>query len=170
MRLKTLEGETTRPTLERVKEAVFSSVQFIIPGALVLDLFAGSGQMGLEALSRGAASCTFVDENRAAAEVVSANCRNTGLFEKSRVACMEASAFLAQSRQKFDIILLDPPYNKSILPHILPGVERVAAPGAVVVCESEPGQMLPPQVGGLVLQKQYRYGTVMVTRYTMQPA
>lgn len=165
LRLVTMDGEDTRPTLERVKEAMFSSVQFLLPGAHVLDLFAGSGQLGLEALSRGAARCTFVDQSREATDIVKQNARTTGLFEKSRVVTMGAAAFLAQSGGQFDIVMLDPPYRKGTLPQILPAVAGVAAPGAVILCESEPGLVLPGEVGGLVLKKQYRYGTVMVTRY-----
>lgn len=168
LRLHTLEGDDTRPTLERVKEAMFSAVQFLLPGATVLDLFAGSGQLGLEALSRGALRCTFVDENREASLLVAQNARATGLFEKSRVVTMGAAAFLAQSREKYDIILLDPPYGKGFFPSLLQKVARVAAPGAVVVCEGELGVEMPPAVAGLQLQKQRRYGTVLVSRYMFQ--
>lgn len=165
-RLLTLEGEDTRPTLERVKEAVFSSVQFLLPGAKVLDLFAGSGQMGLEALSRGSVRCTFVDNNPQATVVVRQNCQKAGLFEKSLVITMEAATFLAQTQDLFDVIFLDPPYHQGVVNQLLPAIAKVAAPGAAVLCETEPGAQLPQQVGQLQLQKQYRYGTVMVSRYS----
>ena len=168
LRLRTMEGEETRPTLERVKEAMFSSIQFLLPGATVLDLFAGSGQLGLEALSRGAARCVFVDENREAVALVKENCRAVELFEKSRVLGMEARSFLAQSKDFFDIVLLDPPFGNGVLAEILPQVELRLAPGAVVLCESEPQAVLPQQVGSIRLQRQYRYGMVMVSRYVAE--
>lgn len=168
-RLETLEGEDTRPTLERVKEGMFSAVQFLLPGAKVLDLYAGSGQLGLEALSRGAASCTFIDENRDAVNIIIANAKVTGLFEQSKVACMSALAFVAHCTDVFDIIFLDPPYQQGVLPGLLEKVVPIAAQGAQIICESAPDVAFPSQVGGAVLQKQYRYGTVMVTRYQVPP-
>lgn len=167
-RLKTLDGDPTRPTLERVKEAVFSSVQFLLPGAVVLDLFAGSGQMGLEALSRGAARCTFVDENSAASAIQKENARTAGLFEKSRFVSMQAEAFLQQSRDKYDVIFLDPPYNEGYFPGLLQKVALLCAPGATVVCETELGANMPDEVDGLKKKKQHKYGTVLVTRYSYQ--
>lgn len=167
-RLKTLAGEDTRPTLERVKEAMFSTIQFVLPGASVLDLYAGSGQLGLEALSRGAARCTFVDESHEAVAMIKENCRNARLYEKSRVLTMGVPAFLAQCKEVYDVILLDPPYRLGIFPGILGQVSALTAPGAVVLCESEPTAEMPQQVDRLHLEKQYRYGTVMVSRYTVE--
>lgn len=164
-RLETLEGEDTRPTMERVKEAIFSSVQFLLPGADVLDLYAGSGQMGLEALSRGASKCTFVDQNPQAIMIIRENCHHTGLFKQSLVRTMEAEMFLSQCAQKYDIIFLDPPYRKNIFPALVEKVSAVAAPGATIFCETEPEVQFPEEVEGLVLKKEYRYGTVKVTRY-----
>lgn len=169
-KLKTLEGEDTRPTLERVKEGVFSSIQFVLPGAQVLDLFAGSGQMGLEALSRGAAHCTFVDLNPQAGNIVLENAKTTGLAGNSRLMRIDANAFLATTRQRYDIIFLDPPYRQGTIAAILPAVAQVCNPGAIVLCETEPGLQLPQEIAGLRLHKQYRYGTVMVTRYQAQAA
>ncbi|MFV0351689.1 MAG: 16S rRNA (guanine(966)-N(2))-methyltransferase RsmD [Oscillospiraceae bacterium] len=166
--LKTLDGEETRPTMERVKEGVFSSLHFLLPGATVLDLYAGSGQMGFEALSRGAVRCTLVDSSRDAVAVIKENARATALYEKCNVACMDVLAFLANSREKFDVIFADPPYRTGAVPALLQQIESVAAPGAQVVCETEKQAELPQQVGGLTLQKTYRYGTVLISRYRMQ--
>ena len=92
-RLEALPGtEITRPTMDQVKEAMFSIVQFDLPGARVLDLYAGSGQLGIEALSRGAARCVFLDENREAVNIVMKNCKNCGVFDRSRVNIGEAAA------------------------------------------------------------------------------
>ena len=98
--LAALPGEdVTRPTINRVKEAMFSSVQFLLPGARVLDLFAGSGQLGIEALSRGAKFAVFVDASREAQEVIRANLQSTGLAQKSRVAAMDALGFFEVHRR-----------------------------------------------------------------------
>ena len=107
-RLEALPGtDVTRPTLSQVKEAMFSIVQFDLPGARVLDLYAGSGQLGIEALSRGAARCVFLDENREAVSIVMRNCKACGVFDRSRVNIGEAARFLSACREQFDLVLLD---------------------------------------------------------------
>lgn len=165
--LEALPGtDVTRPTLSQVKEAMFSIVQFDLPGARVLDLYAGSGQLGIEALSRGAARCVFLDESREAASVVMRNCKTCGLFDRSRVNIGEAARYLSACREQFDIVLLDPPFRAGTLEKILPAVEERTAPGGVVLCESETGIVLPAQVGSLTLQKQYKYGRVLLWKYT----
>ena len=170
-KLAALPGEeVTRPTIDRVKEAMFSAVQFSLPGARVLDLFAGSGQLGIEALSRGAASCVFLDQDRRAVGVIAQNCKAAGVFGRSRVAQGQAQAFLAAARETFHIVLLDPPYHQGTLAAILPGVAGVTAPGGVVLCESELAAPLPDECAGLVKKKQYRYGAVLVTRYEKERA
>ena len=100
--LQALPGEDiTRPTINRVKEAMFSSVQFLVPGARVLDLFAGSGQLGIEALSRGAKSCLFVDHSAEALAIVRANCKTAGVERQSDIRQSEAEGFLANIRGPF---------------------------------------------------------------------
>ena len=166
IRLAALDGkDTTRPTVDRVKEAVFSMLHFMVPGALVLDLYSGSGQMGIEALSRGAEKCVFIDDSTAATNIISSNLRAAGLFSSAIVATTSAGAFLAGTRDNFDIVLLDPPYNKEILQDILPKVANTVKAGGTVICESEVNIELPQSIGGLVLQKQYKYGKVLITRY-----
>ena len=109
--LEALPGtDVTRPTLSQVKEAMFSIVQFDLPGARVLDLYAGSGQLGIEALSRGAARCVFLDENREAVNIIMRNCKACGVFDRSRVNIGEAARYLSACREQFDIVLLDPPF------------------------------------------------------------
>lgn len=173
VRLETLPGEDiTRPTIDRVKEGMFSALQFVLPGARVLDLFAGSGQLGIEALSRGAAGCVFIDHDQAAARIVAQNCKAAGVFGRARVAQAEAEGFLATTRDTFHVVLLDPPYRQGTLEKVLPGVARVTVPGGAVLCESELSAPLPDEVEGLVKKKQYRYGAVLVTRYekrSMEP-
>ena len=165
-KLKALAGEEiTRPTIDRVKEGMFSSLQFVLPGAKVLDLYAGSGQLGIEALSRGAAHCTFVDENRQALAVVQSNCKAAGVQANSEYLLTQAAHFLKTTKHQYHIALLDPPYHKGTLIEILPLLDEVMLPGAVVLCESERTAQMPEQCGGLQQKKQYRYGTVLVTRY-----
>ena len=166
-KLTALPGEdVTRPTIDRVKEAMFSSLQFSLPGARVLDLFGGSGQLGIEALSRGAEHCTFVEQDRAAAAVIIANCKAARVFKQARVQLGQAELFLTSAPAgQFHIVLLDPPDNQGTLEKILPQVDRVTAPGGIVLCESELSASLPDECGGLRKIRQHRYGKVLVTRY-----
>lgn len=168
VRLETLKGEDTRPTLERVKEGMFSSIQFILPGAKVLDLFAGSGQLGLEALSRGAASCTFVDSDKEAITLIGRNAEAAGLKDRSRIIRGEAASFLSREGGGYDIVLIDPPYRQETLPKLLPKISAHCAQGATVLCEAEKGAQLPEEAQGLRLVKEYKYGTVKVCRYIME--
>ena len=143
IKLTTLEGDTTRPTAERVKEAVFSMIQFEIEGRTVLDLFAGSGQLALEALSRGAAKATIIDASREAMGVIMENAKKTRLFDRCRISCADYASFIrgAQGREKYDIVFLDPPYGAGLMPEALRKLDRgeLFAPGAVIVCETDNG-------------------------------
>ena len=114
-RLKEPSGMETRPTADRVKEGIFSSIQFEVEGRKVLDLFGGTGQMGIEALSRGAAHCTFVDLQKQAVGIIRENVNSTGFADQSTVIQGDALAFLSRCREKFDLIFLDPPYDSGIL-------------------------------------------------------
>ena len=154
-RLETLPGEdVTRPTTESVKEALFSMIQFDIEGRRVLDLFAGSGQLGIEALSRGARSCTFVENNRA-------HCR---LEEQANVVFSDAVSFLNRSGT-YDLVLLDPPYGKGILQRVLPTLVPRLSDDAMVVCESGRDEELPAQVGSFVLDRERRHGKTKIALY-----
>ena len=128
--LATLPGEdVTRPTIARVKEAMFSALQFQLPGAKVLDLFAGSGQLGIEALSRGAEHCTFIDQDKGAIGVITANCRAAGVLSQARILQRESAAFAAANKGSYHVVLLDPPYRQGTLAKVLPDVARLTAPG-----------------------------------------
>ncbi len=164
--LQSLPGEDTRPTLNRVKEGMFSAVQAFVPGAQVLDLFAGSGQLGLEALSRGATFCQFVDSAPAAVRVVRSNVDALGFSSKCHVNCADAQRFLATCNQQFDLVLLDPPFRFSQWQELLETLSTLCKEGAQLLCETDAQAVLPQAVGELTLQKQYRYGTVRVWRYS----
>lgn len=164
--LQALPGEDiTRPTINRVKEAMFSSVQFLVPGARVLDLFAGSGQLGIEALSRGAKSCVFVDQSPDALAIITANCKTAGVDRQSDIRHGEALRFLANIRGPFDLVLLDPPFHQELLEQVLPALQEKLAPGGMILAESEREAELPERIGTLVRTKQYFYGKIMVSRY-----
>ena len=166
-RLKTLEGSDVRPTTDRVKEAIFSVIQFDLEGRRLLDLFAGSGQMGIEALSRGAKEVVFVDSAAAAVGVVRENLKNCGLQKAAVVVQGDALAYLhpRAGRAEFDIAFLDPPYGKGILQSVLPAVASVMKPTGVIICESPMEETLPPQTGMFAIDREYRYGKIKVTFY-----
>lgn len=138
VKLATLEGEATRPTSERAKEAVFSMIQFDLEGRKVLDLFAGSGQMGLEALSRGAVGAIFVDISNAACDIIRVNAKKTRLEDRCRVFCRDYKSFLGSVKEKFDIVFIDPPYAMRAVPDALYALlERGALKKTTfAVCES----------------------------------
>lgn len=164
-KLETLDGLDTRPTAERVKEAVFSMIQFEIDGKRVLDLFAGSGQMGLEALSRGALKATFVDQNREATEIVKSNAKKTGLFERSVVLNTDYKSFIRGNagRGRFDVIFLDPPYETDFVEDAIARLQRadLLEDGCVVICESDRKE--PFLAEGLTLRRHARYGKIFIT-------
>lgn len=164
-KLKTLDGLDVRPTSEKVKEAVFSIIQFDLPGASVLDLFAGSGQMGIEALSRGASHCVFVDKSPASLGIVRENVASAGFVKSSRILGMDAMDYLKTAKSGLDIAFLDPPYRKGI---ILPALEFLCPKmnsGGIAVCEHEKETVLPDRVAEFSVLKRYRYGSISVTTY-----
>ncbi len=134
--LRTLEGEDVRPTTDRVKEAVFSIMQFEIEGRRVLDLFAGSGQLGIEALSRGAASATFVDMSKDSLSAVKYNLEHTKLGDNAKVVQTDALSFLKLTKDKFDIVFLDPPYASSLVVDSMKLLSDVVAAGGCAICEN----------------------------------
>lgn len=165
VRLSTLPGDDTRPTAERVKEAVFSAIQFNIEGRRVLDLFGGSGQMALEALSRGADTAVVVDSNKKAAEVIRANVMKANMATRCKTVCADWRDYIktAAGREKFNLLFLDPPYKDGFLDEVIKRVRaaRLIGDSAIIVCESaESGIPLPPD--GFTA-KLYRYGKTFVT-------
>lgn len=164
LKLDSLDGLSTRPTLDRVKEAVFSSIAPYLPGAYVLDLFAGSGALGLEALSRGAAQATFVDESPAAIAVVRKNVCKARMEGKSRLVRCSWQAFVSgYTGEGFDLVFLDPPYKlwegSGLLDSLLSG--GLLKPGALVAAES--AQDMLPCAKQLQMEKHRRYGATAMT-------
>ena len=165
-RLVTPEGrDVTRPTGEKVKEAIFSSIQFFIEEADVLDLFAGSGQLGIEALSRGAKSCVFVDSAKVAQKCITENIKNCGFEDVAKLKTGDALMYLSSAFERFDIAFLDPPYAAEQLPVVLPALSKVMREGGIVLCETAKNIDLPEEAGKLVKTKEYRYGSTKVLMY-----
>ena len=162
-KLVTLEGEATRPTSERTKESVFSMLQFDIEGRRVLDLFGGSGQMGLEALSRGAASATIVDQSPDAVKIIKTNAQKTKLFDRCVILTKDYKAYLKGTKDKFDIIFLDPPYDTNMLSEALRIIleqDMLNYQGSIVL---ESGSDDIPEYGDLTLRRHYKSGRAYVT-------
>lgn len=166
MTLETLEGEEiTRPTSSRVKEGMFSAIQFEIEGKRVLDLFSGSGQLALEALSRGADSAVIIDESEKAVEIIKKNAKKTNLMKQCRIARQDYSEYLksAKGREKFGIIFLDPPYAKDMPGEILKKLSRadILDDGGIVVCETDKDNM-DGDLYDFEFVRKYKYGTTFV--------
>ena len=171
MKLSTLAGEdVTRPTPEVVKEAVFSSIQFEIEGRTMLDLFAGSGQMGIEALSRGAKSAVFVDASRDAVGIINKNVEKTRMKERASVVCTSAEQYLKAAREKFDYVFLDPPYALRALPKTLVQLydAGILKSTSLIICEDEtyPDTENAEINARYELKKSVRYGRVIISYYT----
>ena len=168
--LKTPDGMATRPTADRVKEALFNIIQFEVPAAKVLDLFGGTGQLGIEALSRDAKSATFVDEREDACRLIKENLKRTKLESQGRVVRSDYLAFLKTCREKFNIILLDPPYAEVFLENALKMITEIdiLETSGIIVAERPVGKDLPWDFPGYVRSRDYKYGRTLITIYRKQ--
>ena len=160
--LKTLEGEATRPTSERIKEAIFSSIQFDVENRRVLDLFAGCGQLGFESLSRGAASVTFIDAAREAMDVVKSNAKALGYFDRCKYLVSDYRNYIrkAAGTAEFDLVFIDPPYAMECAKDALERLvgAQMLAKGAIAVLESGTEEIFPENIPGFEIKKSTRYG------------
>lgn len=163
-RLTTLSGEDVRPTGDKVKESMFSIIQFEVEGRRVLDLFAGSGQLGIEALSRGAESAVFVDKEKASLAVVKENLERTGLSPKAELVNTDALVYLGMAGGRFDLVFIDPPYALGLIPKILPELIMHLSDDAIIVCETDAQTVLTDTVGDFTA-RLYRYGKTAVFVY-----
>ena len=166
-RLKEPVGMETRPTADRVKEAIFSSIQFEVEGRKVLDLFGGTGQMGIETLSRGATHCTFVDLQKQAVAIIRENVNSTGFADQSTVIQGDALAFLSRCREKFDLIFLDPPYGSGLLEKAMELITTIdiVSENGIIVCENGSNSGWPVVAEPYRMQKEYRYGKIRTALY-----
>lgn len=167
-KLRTLDGLATRPTSDRVKEAIFNIIQFDIEGRRVLDLFAGSGQLAIEALSRGAGYAVLVDQNLDAVKVMKENLKKVRFDQKATVLRADYLQYLSGCREKFDLVFLDPPYAEKFLEKALQKISEIdiLAEGGIIICERSRDHILPPSVGSLICSKDYCYGKTAVNLYT----
>jgi len=164
-KLISLEGSQTRPTSDNVKQAIFNIIQFDIEGRRVLDLFAGTGQLGIEALSRGARQAVFVDMERKAAQIIQKNLENTGLAEAGLAVQADCLEYLKGCRIKFDLILLDPPYQSGLAERSLELVSSfdILSPGGIMICETDAFRQLPELSPPYYIGRQYQYGRKKIT-------
>ena len=167
VQLKTPDGMLTRPTSDRVKEACFSIIQFEIPTARVLDLFGGTGQLGIEALSRGAKSAVFVDQREEACRLIRENLKRARMEGEGKVVRSDYLDYLKRCREKFDIIFLDPPYAEVFLENALKSITEIdiLQSGGIIVAERPVGKELPYEFEGFTRSKDYKYGKTLLTIY-----
>ena len=189
LKLKTIDDARTRPTLDRVKEPMFSMLAPYLAGKAVLDLFAGSGGLGIEALSRGAASCLFNDADRRCAELIRQNLAHTHLADNAEVTAEKYDRLLERlagavdsgnasgngsggkpGPRRFGLILLDPPYGANYYENVILCVTRYGLfdPDCVIMCEHSRGNELPDEIGAFGAVKRRGYGTVGLTMYTVR--
>ena len=170
--LKTPEGALTRPTADRVKEALFSIIQFELPGASVLDLFGGTGQLGIEAISRGAKNAVFVDAREDACRLIKENLRRARFEKEGRVVRLDYLDYLKRCHEKFNIILLDPPYAEEFLENSLKMITEIdiLESGGIIVAERPLGKELPWEFPGYSRSRDYKYGKTLLTLYRKDQA
>lgn len=164
MKLLTPEGAHTRPTTDRVKEAVFSIIQFEVEGRRVLDLFGGTGQLAIEALSRGAAHATIVDNTASAIRLIKENLKRTRLQDRATVVQSDYLQFLQTTAQQYDLIFLDPPYAEKFLENAIRCISEIdiLSNGGIIICERPAEKAIPVDWPGLIPSKDYRYGKTAI--------
>ena len=167
IQLKTPDGMLTRPTADRVKEALFSIINFDIPGAKVLDLFGGPGQLGIEALSRGAESAVFVDSREESCKLIRENLRRTKLEQNAKVIRSDYLDYLNRCRESYNIIILDPPYAEVYLENALKRITEIdiLQSDGIIITERPLGKELPWDFEGYTRSKDYKYGKVLLPIY-----
>ena len=170
VQLKTPDGMKTRPTSDRVKEAMFSIIQFDLPGAKVLDLFGGTGQLGIEALSRGAVAATFIDDREESCRLIRENLKRTKLEQNAKVIRSDYMDYLNRCREQYDIIFLDPPYAEVFLENAIKRITEIdiLRSGGIIVAERPLGKEIPWEFEGYTRSKDYKYGNTLLTLYRKQ--
>lgn len=169
-KLKTLKSNLTRPTSDMVKESLFNIIAEYVMDADVLDLFAGTGNLGIEALSRGAASAVFIDKSRECHDVISYNLMHTKLSDRAAVFTADAEAALARLKaegRKFDLIFIDPPYSKNLAAKALKiiGENGIIKDNGLIVAEHSSNDALPETTGEIQLVRSQRYGDTVLSFY-----
>ena len=165
-KLKTLEGMNTRPTADRVKESLFNILGARIYDAKILDLFAGSGSLGLECLSRGATSCVFVDSSKEAINIVKENVKLCRQEENSKFINKDYIEAMNSLNDKYDIIFVDPPYSKGIEILVLEKARDILAKNGIIIVETDQGDIPPDEINELVKYDSRKYGRTIISFYT----
>ncbi len=166
-KLFTLEGINTRPTLDRVKESIFSSIQYDLKEAVCIDAFAGSGGLGIEALSRGASHVDFCDNDRGAVSIIKKNLDKTNMVDFAKVYLSSVFDYILKSDKKYDFVFLDPPYGKGLIVEAIKAflnMDLLSSTG-VFVCEHEKGLHFPEKIEKLQLIKQKHFSKTSVSIY-----
>lgn len=165
-KLITRDDDGVRPTTDRVKESMFNLIQEFLPFGSVLDLFAGSGALGIEALSRGAAECVFVDSSAESLDIVRKNSDNLKFSQNAEFILSDAVSYLKKCDKQFDLIFLDPPYNKGFIAPVMELLyeNNLLSEDGVVVAESDNTDALP-DFSGFEIHKKKKYGRTFVTLY-----
>ena len=169
-KLETLEGMEVRPTPDKIKESLFNIIQFQIEGRVFLDMFAGSGQIGLEALSRGADKAYFLDASKKSIAVIEKNVAACGFEDKARVINADSIVYVRNIHEEFDVIFLDPPYRTGLLEKALEAAAPKLTEGGILLAEHPVDEQLPDSVAGLEKQKDYKYGKIILTSYRHKTA
>lgn len=165
-KLEAPKGLDIRPTSDMTKEAVFSILTNRTEGAVFLDLFAGTGQMGIEALSRGAKSAIFIDASKDSIACVKSNVTKSGVLKNCRIAQMDSVSFLTSCKDQIDIAFVDPPYGNEVLDKALPLLSKVMVDDGIILVETDKKLSLPEEIGnGFKMQKEYKYGLAKITSY-----
>ena len=166
LRLKAPAGSRVRPTSDKVKQALFNILGEKVADALFLDLFAGAGGIGIEALSRGAGRVVFVDASRASLNLVGHNIEQTGFAEQSLTVLSKAESFLKKPSGPYDIVFLDPPYADEMQPllELIAGA-GILKPDSIVIAEHFKKQPSPASAGGLTLYREAKYGDTVLAFY-----
>ena len=166
-KLKSPDGDAVRPTADQVKQAIFNILQFDVEGRRVLDLFGGTGQMGIEALSRGAKEAVFIDASRTSAALIRENLKICGM--KAAVLQTDALQYLSRG-ERFDIIFVDPPYDAGLYGTVLERINAVdnLTEGGIIICETRASQVLPDLQPPYRLLKERKYGSVKIAVFTKE--
>ncbi len=167
-KLHTIEGLDTRPTTDRIKESIFNLIQFDIPDAKVLDLFAGSGALGIEAASRGAEQVKLVENSRKCHAVIEANIDDTNLGEVVSLFKSNVMSILLRLNEKFDVIIMDPPYGKGLVQQVIGVIdaENLLSEDGIIVIEHSIKDVLEEKIGSFVINKHKKYGKTLISVYS----
>lgn len=166
-KLRSPADDSVRPTSDKVKEAVFSMLMPYLSDSIVIDLFAGSGGLGLEALSRGAKRAYFVDKDRRSIALVRDNVKHCGVEDQSVIMCSDHASAINRIHEKADIVFLDPPYNAGLMTDCIKllSASGTVPEGGLLIAEHSRDEVLPEQIAGFVMIKEKRYGKTIVSVY-----